>query len=143
MILDHLAAITSRLATLTTGPTDMAVHVVSVDPAGTAPTGGTPATPYVVLEPRLPVESDRMAGWTATLNGDLYVRCVGRDWHEAAFAQEQTRALLSDWRPTIPGRDCAPLRLFDSQPARVDRDEPEQLIYAVDVYRIFSAPGPA
>jgi hypothetical protein len=143
VILDHLTAVTDRLEVLTTGATDMAVHVVSVDPAGTAPTGGTPVTPYVVLEPSLPTETDRLAGGATNLAGVLYVRCVGRTWHEAAFAQERTRALLSDWRPTVPGRGCAPLRLFDSQPARVDRDEPEQLIYAVDVYRIFSAPGPA
>lgn len=138
----HLAAVTALLQPLTVAPTNLAVDVAGVDDEAAPPTGGQPATPYVVVTPDgLPQVSDRLAGWSANIVGTIYVRHVGATWAEAAWAQEKTRARLLDQVPTVAGRSVAPLRMFDTEPVRVDRDEPTPLFYAVDVYRLWSAPA--
>jgi hypothetical protein len=89
----------------------------------------------------LPQANDRLAGWSANIDGLVYVRCFGDTVLEVAWVQEKTRAVLLDVTPTIAGRSVQPLRMYSSQRPSADRDEPTPLFAAVDVYTLFSAPS--
>ena len=145
MIRAHLDAVLALLAPLTVPPASMLVRDGTVDDeshpvTATAP----PATPYVVVSTdSMPMRGDRLADWSSILDGLLYVTCVGSDRREAQWAQEKTRALLLDVRPTVAGRSCWSLKLVDGDPMRPDRDVTPPVLVAVDVYRLASTPGPA
>jgi hypothetical protein len=141
LIRAHLDAFVALLASLTGSPTNMPVLTGSADAQNQAPV--LPAdrvTPFIVVRPdNMPVFSDRIAQHSANLLGRLYVTCVGKTVREAQWAQEKSRALLVDKRPVVTGRSVGRLKLTDSSPVQTDRDVQPPLVYAVDVYELFSA----
>lgn len=143
MLRAHLAAVRVLLEPLTAPPSSTPVIVGDLDDAGKASTAGVlPVTPYVMVRPdSFPMVSDRLAQWSANVNGRLYVTCVGGTVAEAQWAQERTRDLLLDKRPVVAGRSVAPLALVDGQPLQSDRDTTPPLLFVVDVYRYSTFPG--
>jgi hypothetical protein len=141
MIRAHLDAFVALLAPLTSAPTSMPVVVGSADAVNQAP--ALPAdrvTPFVVVRSdNMPVTSGRLAQYSGNLLGRVYVTCVGKTVREAQWAQEKTRALLIDKKPVVTGRSVARLKLADSSPTQTDRDVQPPLVYAVDMYELFSA----
>jgi hypothetical protein len=137
----HLDAVMALLASLASAPTSMPVVRQSADALDQAPVlPGTRVTPYVVVRTdSMPMESGRIAQYSGNLNGLIYVTHVGESVKEAQWAQEKTRVLLLDKKPTVTGRSVGRLSLADSSPVQTDRDVQPPLIYVVDVYRLFSA----
>jgi hypothetical protein len=137
----HLDAVMALLASLTSAPTNMPVVRQSADALDQAPVlPGTRVTPYVVVRTdSMPMESRAIAQYSGNLHGLIYVTHVGESVKEAQWAQEKTRVLLLDKKPTVTGRSVGRLSLADSSPVQTDRDVQPPLIYVVDVYRLFSA----
>jgi hypothetical protein len=137
----HLDAFVALLSPLTGAPSSMRVVVGATDAEDQAP--ALPAdrqTPFVVVRPdSMPMESDRLGVHSANLNGRVYVTCVGSTVKEAQWAQEKTRALLVDKKPTVAGRSVGRLQIDIGSPLQVDRDVTPPLFFVVDVYRYFSA----
>lgn len=141
MIRAHLDAFVALITPLSSAPTSMPVLTGSADAQNQAP--ALPAdrvTPFIVVRTdNMPVFSDRIAQHSANLIGRFYVTCVGKTVREAQWAQEKSRALLVDKKPTVSGRSVGRLKLSDSSPTQTDRDVQPPLVFAVDVYEFFSA----
>lgn len=141
MIRAHLNAVLALLAPLSASPTDTPIYTGSADAQDQAPIlPAARVTPYVVVRTdNMPVTSGRLAQYSGNLTGRFYVTCIGKTVEEAQWAQEKTRALLVDKRPVVTGRSVGRLSLTDSSPVETDRDVQPPLVYAVDVYTVFSA----
>lgn len=145
MIRAHFDAVVALLAPLKAAPSNTPILVGGADSIDQAPVlPAARVTPYVVVRPdSMPQESDRLAPFSGNLNGRIYVTCIGADVREVQWAQERTRALLVDKRPSVTvasvARSVAPLSLEGGSPVAIDRDVTPHLYYAVDVYRLFSA----
>ena len=143
MIRAHVDAVLTLLAPLSAAPSSTPVFDGTVDDEShPVPTTAPPRTPYVVVSSDdMPMRGQTLGTWSSTLDGLLYVRCVGSDRREAQWAQEKTRALLLDVRPQVTGRSCWPLKLVDGDPLRPDRDVTPPVLVVVDVYRLASTPA--
>lgn len=138
----HMTGVLALVTPLAAAPTSLPVYSSALDDAAQPPTEGRPDSRWVVVDfDGLPAENDRLAGWSANINGLVYVRCFGDTVREVAWAQEKTRAVLLDVAPTITGRSVQPLRMYSAQRPTPDRDEPTPLFAAVDVYTLFTAPA--
>ncbi len=138
MIRAHLTGFLGLLTPLAGNPPVLTGSADAQDQAPILPTDRT--TPYVVVRTdNMPMTSDRIAQASTHLTGRFYVTHVGKTVQEVQWAQEKTRALLVDKRPTVTGRSVGRLSMTDSSPVQTDRDVQPPLVYAVDVYTCFSA----
>lgn len=138
----HMAGVLALVTPLAASPTLLPVFSAALDDAAQPPTDGRPDSRWVIVDfDGLPQPNDRLAGWSANVDGLVYIRCFGDTTGEVAWAQEKTRAVLLDVAPTIAGRSVQPLRMYSSQRPAPDRDEPTPLFAAVDVYTLFTAPS--
>ncbi len=70
-----------------------------------------------------------------------YCHCVGANGTAARAVAQRVRAALLNRRPAIPGRDCAPIRWRDGNPAQRDESTGVLVMDQVDVYGFTSVPG--
>ncbi|WP_143448010.1 hypothetical protein [Kineosporia sp. R_H_3] len=137
-----MTGVLALVTPLAGSPTLLPVFSSALDDAGQPPTSGRPDSRWVVVDfDGLPMANDRLGGYSANVDGLVYVRCFGDTVREVAWAQEKTRAVLLDVVPTIPGRSVQALRMYSAQRPTPDRDEPTPLFAAVDVYTLFTAPA--
>jgi hypothetical protein len=137
----HLDAVMALLAPLSAAPTNTPVIKGSPDSLDQAPQlPASRVTPFVVVRPdSMPMASGRLGQYSGNLNGRIYVTCVGANTDEAQWAQEKTRALLLDKRPTVAGRSVGRMGMDDSSLMQRDPDVTPPLFFVVDIYRLFSA----
>lgn len=141
MLRAHLTGFLALLAPLSSAPSNVPVVTGAADSEDQAPAlpANRPERFIVVRPDSMPVDSGRLAQYSGNLNGRLYVTCVGRTVEQVQWLQEKSRALLVDKRPVVTGRSVAPLKVLDGSPVTVDRDVQPSVLYAVDVYQLFSA----
>jgi len=72
----------------------------------------------------------------------ITVHSVGQvDRRQAVWVSDRVRALLLDWKPTIPGRACWRMRSAGSQPVQKDTDTTPPKFFAVDRFILRSTPA--
>ncbi|MFL6138802.1 MAG: hypothetical protein ACJ74O_13515 [Frankiaceae bacterium] len=99
--------------------------------------------PYGVLHVDLgmPGEFLSLTMRTERMDVTAQITAVGEDRNQVDAVRAALRAVLLDVAPDIEGRDCWPIRLHDSQPARRDDDVQPSVMYGVDIYRLSSVPA--
>lgn len=71
----------------------------------------------------------------------LTIHSVGMSRQQAMWVSDRVRALLLDWKPTIPGRTCWRMRSAGSQPVQKDTDTTPPKFFAVDRFTLRSTPA--
>lgn len=106
-----------------------------------------PSFPYVLLWSGAGrMRSESLCGTRDVLRDTLGVTMVAATPEGVLMFAPDVRALLDGWAPTVPGRHCDELRVYDSQPVVVDRNialtgTNRHPSYVVDLYRISSTPA--
>lgn len=72
----------------------------------------------------------------------MYLHCVGATPQSARATAARARAAVLDQTPTVPGRECFPIRWREGQPPRRNEEIPGALVMdQVDVYGWRSVPA--
>jgi hypothetical protein len=79
-----------------------------------------------------------VAGLSTTWTTRWYLHCVGANEYAAAAVRMRARVALLDFRPTIAGRNCGPIRLEASNPPQRDDSTGVLVVDALDVYRLLT-----
>lgn len=143
-IQDHFDAFKALLAAAPGGPPSLAVY------DGAVPDGAS--APYALVYFSIATPDGQAAPDAVSLHGDsdvidarAIVHCVGAEPEAQRAARAvagRVRAAVLNQRLAIAGRDCAPIRWIDGQPAARNEDIPGSPIFdEVDVYGWRSVPG--
>jgi len=120
-----------------TGPPALVVYP---NAEGFVPTN--PAPPYIraytTIERPIEAGGNSVAGLSITWTTRWYLHCVGVNEYSASAIRMRARAQLLDFRPTIAGRNCGPIRLETSNPPLRDESTGVPVMDAVDVYRLLT-----
>ncbi|MGG7450557.1 hypothetical protein ACQ3HE_06670 [Plantibacter auratus] len=97
--------------------------------------------PYVVVYSDQAVwSSERLDFAQIAADFSFMIHAVGERPDQAQAVAERVYAQLMNFRPTVVGRSCWPMKAEASQPVRPDRDGEVTLWTAVDVFDLHSTP---
>lgn len=112
---------------------------------GFVPDGTDPAVGYVLVYTRVEWPRDglgtSLAELQVTIKTTATCHCVGLTPAAARAVQMQVRSSLLNFRPTIAGRSCSPIKQVDSLDPDRDESTGRLVMDAVSVYDFTSTPG--
>lgn len=139
----HAAAVLAQLAAAPGSPA-MVVHDGKVPDTGSA--GSLP--PYVVVRFvfRKLTATESPATTTLSFDSVTYqveatLHCVGADARATRGVATRAETQLLNWRPTVAGRSCSPMRQVESTTLEANEQMGVSVEQQVDAYRFQSQPG--
>lgn len=135
----HAAAILARLAAAPGSPS-LVVYDGRV-PDGAVPPYALVYFAYLTQSAEVAPDKVPLSYDSDVLQVDAYVHSVGANAQASRAVATRVRTQLLNWRATVTGRVCVPMRHTENVPPARDESTGVLVLDSVDVYRLVTVPA--